>query len=42
MIGPTHIGTLGPVLVAILPNRGERKNNSRDVGVVANPAASGE
>jgi hypothetical protein len=30
------------VLVAILPNTGERKNRIREIGVVANPAASGE
>ena len=42
MIGPTHIGTRGPVLVAMRPKRGESRNSSSDVGVVAKPAASGE
>ena len=41
-IGPTAIGTLGPVELDTLPNHGERTNITTDTGVVARPASSGE
>ena len=41
-IGPTVIGSRGPVPEAILPKRGERKKRMIEIGVVASPASSGE
>jgi hypothetical protein len=40
-IGPTDIGTRGPIPVAILPNCGESRNSSSEIGVVAKPASRG-
>ena len=41
-IGPTDIGTRGPMPVAIFPKRGERTKRISETGVVARPAPIGE